>query len=363
MTLLSLLVRAGDDATLATRFDAAVAEDHVDVILADGSRMSLDDAERALALKEERRVYLPLRQPLLRARRQALDPVALRIASQAHGAHDAVDATALRAFLDDTEALRAPALDVLASLAHGEVDDAAKLTRALDLPAMERPDVSVVVRATKDALPKHMPPPKRREAPRALCGHVVFDDDGGARLLTSKALRARRQRALMRGVASAYGHGLVGLALHAPVVLRAIDVSARDAESWWREAVTTTLIEARLAAAVMLAFSTTVTDPEAPMRDRVYAQREVAREEAKRAVGFAVGAELVDDLLMPPWPKAPPHTALIEAANMYLSARDRREDAGLLSPQGLLALHDLAEQPPAQTAAGASWRALFGEIS
>jgi hypothetical protein len=387
--------------TLAGRVAAAVADDTAIVIVADGSQMPRAEAERHLAHKEERRVYPSLRLPLLKARRQALDPAAVRFAfdqalrdtgtSPALPASSAGALAALRAFLAASTGMVAPALDILASVAHGAVDDAHRLVRALDLPDPARFNDSVIielVRGTRESLPRDARPLQRRPAPRLLAGHVV-DDGAVVRLLVAPSLAAGRSLAMARGVGVAYarladvdvGSGL-GLTLSTPAIRRLVGLKGDAAEQLWRHAVCASFLEARLGAAIAVAVAdglASAVDPEAPPRDVWAAVRDQARAAARSAVSFDAGAELVDDRLLPPWPDGVddddvvPAVAAVRAALAAavaaadaLAIRDI-DDGVLLRRHGLVALMEAAPVVAVDegrgTSASVGWQTLLGEVA
>lgn len=379
--------------TLAARVAAVVAEDSVEVVLRDGSVLGRAEAERALALKEEARVYPPLRGPLLRARRQALDPVAARFAFDdviaavglppAPGLED--ELAWLRAFLAGTADLAPAALEVLAGSAGG-IDDAASLSRALDRPAGEQSgDVVAVdlVRVTRVALPRDARPLQRCAAPRGLAGHVV-DDGEVVRVLWATSLRLGRQRALLEGVGRAFGHladlvdlsaGL-GLSLQAASVRQAAGASSSVAAGLWREAVASSLLQARLQASVTVGFLMAEVDPEAPLVERRAVRRDAAWRGARAAVVMDPGQDVSDELLLPPWPdgvidRDASSSSLVQAraracgAADALTLRDIGDEGMLLRPQRLLAVREALQGRAGLTAdvAVAGWRSLLGEVA
>ena|GEM_PF-1860336 len=442
--------------TLPALVAAAVAEDGAIVIVADGSQMPRAEAERHLAIREERGVYPSLRQPLLRARRHALDPAALRfMADQARAEwslpvaaspepksppepqtppaepqtrppepptqpspkppsqpspaggrspnlspkpNPAGPRAALRGFLKASAELVAPALEMLASVSHGAVDDAHQLVRALDLPDPARFNDSVIielVRATRESLPRNVRPLQRRPAPRIMAGQVV-DDGDTVRLLVAPSLTAGRSLAMSRGVGQAYARligvdvgAALGLMLSTPAVRRLVGLKGDPAEQLWRHALCAGLLEARLAAAVAVAVADAMganADPEASPRDVWAMVRDQARGAARAAVGFDAGAERTDDLLLPPWPDgltddnaadAALRLALgaAVAASDALSIRERADDGLLLRRQGLQAViesHGESGEGHGEgavvdeargLAAAAGWKTMLGEVA
>lgn len=379
--------------TLPERVAAAIADDTVDVILNDGGIMSRAAAERALAQKEEERAYAPLRVPLLKSRRRVLDPLALRRAfddlTAAIGLPPSVllgeDTRFLREFLVASAPLAPPALELLESAA-GPITDAATLARALDRPAGEHGgDATAVelVRLTRAALPADARPLQRRKAPRLLAGHAV-DDGELLRILWAETRRLGGQRVLLAGVARAYTRlaGItevdtgVTLALQSPPLRRAAGASSSTAAALWRESVAASLLQARIGAAVAVAFVDAELDPTAPVVEQRAMRRDAVWRAARAAVGVAVG-ELADDLLMPPWPDGILHFDAAKAtawrfrqealaADTALLLRDVGDEGLLLRPRGLEAVREALtdpRRPPQGEAAAAAWRVLLGEVA
>ncbi len=382
--------------TLPDRLTAVIAEDHVDVVLADGSALSRAAAERALALKEERGAYRPLRGPLLKARRRALDPVAWRsridAVAEANGLEPSPSASTtlpfLRAFMTASAPLARPALEMLEASA-GPIEDDVSFERALDRPAGPHSADAVaveLVRLTRSALPPDARPLHRRAAPRALQGHVV-DDGESVRVLWGECHRLRPQRTLLRGVGRAYARlvglhaldGAVALTLQSAPLWRAVGTPTSMATSLWREAVAAGLLEARLAAAVVEAFASAELDPEAPPSERLAMQRDAAWRAAAQAVGAPVG-DVVDDLVMPPWPDgivdvdattsaATRAVALAVAAMGVIGLREVGDEGLLLRARGLLRVREAwhgrvsDHTEGGAVAAADGWRALLAETS
>jgi hypothetical protein len=381
--------------TLSARLAAAVDEDRVEVILADGSALSRGAAERAMVHKEEQGVYRPLRGPWLRARRSALDPIEWRArydaTVDAYGLASTSSASTarsfLRAFLAASAPLARPALEVLQASA-GPIYDPASLARALDRPAGHHATDAVAVEAvrlTRPALPPDARPLQRRAGPRALRGHLV-DDGEVIRVLWAESLRLGAQRALWRGVGRAYARaaeipaaaGGLALTLQTSPMWRAVGASSTTATSLWRDAVAAQLIEARLAAAVVEAFAAAEVDPEATARDQLAMRRDAAWRAATQAVGIPPG-DLVDDALMPCWPDgivdldattAAAHQALelASAGRGVLSLRELGDEGLLLRQRGLMVVRemhrgaDIAHTEADAVVAADAWRALLGEV-
>ncbi|HEY1098710.1 MAG TPA: hypothetical protein VGF99_07270 [Myxococcota bacterium] len=402
------LLLAVQEQTLLPRVHSAIADDVAVITLADGSSLSRADAERALVAREERRVYLPLRGPMLAARQQVRDPIQQRLAYMAASlavlpptASPATSTTTvarLTAFLAASADAVGAVVDALGHVGHVAVEDALALDRALDLPVPALFNDAVVVelvRATRDALPDAAAARlQRRRAPRALNGHVVVDDV--ARLLWAPTLRATGHHAQLRGLGRLYArlagigdvdavdvHGAaIALQLASPAVRRALDVGVRDAERVWRHALCAAFIEARLHAATAVAALTFAADPEQPARDALYELRDRARSAARVAAGLDPGAEVIDELLAPPWPdglrlrgldESRAREALVRAqAATTLSWWRDHLDGALLRRHGLLPLQELPTSSATittadeATAAGRddarAWADVVGEV-
>ncbi len=388
--------------TLLARINSAIADDVVVVPLRDGTMLPRADAERALVTREERRVDLVVRMPLLGARRQVRDPALHRLSFDA--AEDALlpatttttttTTTAfLRAFLTRTADAVPAVIEALSKLGHVEIDGALALERALDLPipALVNDDVLVeLVRLTRGALhDADAARLQRRTAPRSLRGQIVVDEQ--ARLLVAPTLRATAHRQQLVGVGALYGFlagvtdvgSALGLLLSSVPVRRAIEVSVKDAAFIWRHSLCASVIEARLQAAVAVAVAEHRVDADAPARDDFFALRDECRVAARSAVGFDPGAEVVDELLAPPWPdglhlrsaREAQVSCAVDAASTAQHVgwlRDTVDEGVLLRRHGLEPLRELWQPPSAATtttppaqageAAGAAWAILVGEV-
>ncbi len=383
--------------TLLARVHSAIADDVVIVTFADGSSLRRSEAEKALAAKEERRVYLPVRGPLFAARQQVRDPALQRFAFDVVSAEicGVVAATPqrarrrqqLRAFLAATADALPAVLDALGRTGHAEIDSAPALERGLDLPAPHLVNDGVVVdvvRATREAIPDAQAARlQRTTAPRSMAGQIVVDD--GARLLVATTLRTAGHRALLLGVGRLYAHlagaadvgEAIGLSLSSPQVRRALDVGVKDAEFLWRHTLCASLLEARLQAAVALAVVESVADPEAPPRDAFFQRRDEARAAARKAVGLDPGSAIVDELLAPPWPDGLTLLDVDDAhlerawrsadsARRLLWLRDSLDDGALLRRKGLAALAELWRAANAGDGdgdgAGVAWGELVDDV-
>jgi hypothetical protein len=171
----------------------------------EGSTLDLDDAERTLARKEERRLFPPLRDRIAGALRPFLD----------------VERDAANRLVDDLELEEEsdPRLDALVARLREPAAVAlevlgGELPRALDpvCPAGGYAEAAAraLVRAARDASPEVRRPLTRVRAPRALAGHVVTRARGPARALWSPALRGARFSRLLEGSATALVAALIG---------------------------------------------------------------------------------------------------------------------------------------------------------
>lgn len=318
--------------SLRPRVAALLAMEHARVTLPDGGELSVDEAERLLANKEDRRTFAPLRKALDAVARgpleageeagedfeDALEEAGLSTTSElvdVEGARASLDA-----FLGETRALGETCLEVLESEGGAPARDPAALSRALDLPDEAGGFSSQAALAFGRALSAAA---ERRRArglvrlvvPRALAGLVVTAAPGPVRVGSCAALRAWRFASLVDGAASGVAAALfseqqlsapgedaartfgraLGLSSLSPTVRMAIlDEGARAAEKKSRVGRATWLLHARLRAAVARALLVEGDDPE---------QRfELAHDAVVEALGASPEAALVRSLLLPPWP-------------------------------------------------------------
>lgn len=232
-------------AALAIR---ALARDRAAVTLDDGSVLSLHEAQRLLARKEEHRAHRPLR--------RAIDGA---LVSVRHFYDDRYDGPAgdADAFLRGSDDLARAALATLQALAGGELVDEHDLARALDLPleCWTVDGALAVVSALRGAARAAL---RSVRVPSALHGWVVLVE--GPRLgVGASPARFDSFAALVRGgcravgaavgTAGAEGHALGALS---PAVLRAVGLSRADAERTARLAACARLLAARITAARLL---------------------------------------------------------------------------------------------------------------
>jgi hypothetical protein len=299
--------------TLGPRVRAALAADSVEVVVADGTALSLAAAERQLVNRESDRVFVPLRVALARAQAPHDRPFALRSAWRAalalpEPAAPSTTAAALRAFLLASRAVGEAAREVLGDLGGVDVDSGVTLERALDLPEpalFGEPLALALAKAAKAALPKDAAALLRVAVPRALAGGIVVDDgasdadaDGAAgaadgaravRLLWATPFRAARFAALMTGLGRALVAAIPGAAPRPGLSLLATEPAARRAIGDDKAAATRAfhvvvaraIVDARAAAAGALVVADGVGDIEE--------ERERARQAVRDAVGIDVG--------------------------------------------------------------------------
>jgi hypothetical protein len=266
------------EASLESRVEQALALERTPVVLADGSRLSLDDAERLLADKEARRVFAPLRGSL----DEAMAPLAEQLRASSQRFEDeaeqllgpAVVPPALAALTDELDdTLQDPAreaLRLLEEIGGAPARDAAGLARAVDLPDPEgfsdRASRELVRRARQAAERVLARDVVALRAPRAMLGLVVSAAEGGVRAAVVPSRTAGRFLANTRaglGAAAAalapagalavsrerelrvLGEALTLGALPPPARRRVFGESAADADRRARVAAAAHLVGAR----------------------------------------------------------------------------------------------------------------------
>lgn len=242
---LSAVEQAAAGARLA---ELALVYEAAQVRLVDGTALSLDDGERALAGKEERRPHPALRAALDRA----LDPVRQLFDYRTVGDDAADQATAFLAATDD---LGHAALEALEVLAGAEVVDAASLAWALDPPstALQCPQALALVDAGRAAAGATL---RTMRVPRVLAGVVLLGEEPRLGVFPG-LLRAHRFFQTVRGGYQAVAVAALvpalgsGMALGAllPPVLRGAGLSRSDADRSARVGVARAVVAARVAAA------------------------------------------------------------------------------------------------------------------
>jgi hypothetical protein len=272
-------------AALPARIDRALAAERVDVVLRDGSTLSLDDAERLLANKEDRRAHRPLRASIddaLRPHRQFRD---YQI--------DADEARVLlERFLVLSQGLRDAALEALAALGDERPEDAASLCRALDLPdghgAFGEAVTTHLLGRARDAAGRNV---ARVRAPRDLAGAVLID----AFAFPKHARFRRHQLTLEAGAIAIAGARSVGLAfalgLQHPSARRALALGRTVDERAARVACACAILQCRIDASLALAHND---------------------DELRDLLSQALAADLGRDLTPPGWASESPAALAID---------------------------------------------------
>lgn len=319
-------------AALPGRVALALELEATAVVLADGSSLSLDDAERLLARKEERHAHLPLRRSLDEAQR----PVVRQLLQfEGYGSNDASapgTTPALTAFLTTSRSLRDAAREALATLGGEPLEGPAALARALDLPDAsgafgEAATTQLLAVARDAARPVHRV--GRFRAPRLLSGTTLVVDvtelsgpSGGRETRFAQPpliLRHQRHartldagcRALAAATATASDDVLgraMALGLASGPGRRAHGATRGDADRAARVGAACLVLEARAQAALALV-ARREGDASAVVDD--------AREALIDAWGSDPGAALVEERLLPPWTFADEPTT---AAPSWLAA-------------------------------------------
>lgn len=352
----------------ADRVARAIAFEGTAVVLADGSSMTLDEAEKTLAAKEQERVHTALRRSLDEARSRSLGgrsgfetgtawqpPEQFdRYESEERGGIDAVRAR-LEAFLVGTRDARDAALEQLAGLAGGSLHVPTALERALDLPeaagAFSDEAASALLAAARGGAPAPQRPLRRVRVPRRLTGVRLEDEEGVFLGVGPPVLRfARHARTVLGGAAClgrAIAHGedtrgaraaavACGLALlTAPARRAALGVARAQAERAERIAWATLLLETRASCALWCSRSASAGASE----DR-------EREALMDALGADPGRvglwERLDALEEPSLALAE-----VDAGRAYLLLRDGFDEAFALRGEAWRALEDPALAEPA----------------
>ncbi len=342
--------------SLPGRVRAAISRDRAPVLLRDGSRLTLDDAERTLAKKEERRAFLPLRRALEEAAAAADESFAraherfddvlgevlvgpheqLASAPPSHAgssvpsaaAPDGADIEAaaqtlsaadvalswLARFLRDVKDAALAAREALAHDGHQPLEDPASFARGLDLPDPEgfsEEAVRRLGRALSSAAGQHQRRAlKAVRAPRALAGVVLSAELGPVRVAACPSSRAARFLSL----SGALGGG---------VALTLSDADALAPRGEDELLVFGAALSLGAGAAVVRRGVLEEPSAEAERRGRVLAAtrllrveaaahaarvrlsgegREALRETLAGTLGVDPPVELLDTLTAPPWP-------------------------------------------------------------
>lgn len=308
-------------AALPGRVARALELEATAVVLADGSSLSLDDAERLLARKEERSAHLPLRRSLDAARRPVVHQL---LQFEGYGSDELVGdpatKAALTAFLTTSRSLRDAAREALATLGGEPLEGPAALTRALDLPdasgAFGEAATTQLLAVARDAA-RPVQRVGRFRAPRLLSGTALVIDvsalsgsSGGreARFAQPPVI-LRHQRhartldagcralaAATAGATAAVSDDLLGramaLGLASAPSRRAYGATRGDADRAARVGAACLVLEARAQAALAL-----LARPEADAGAVV----DAAREALIDAWGCDPGVALVEERLLGPW--------------------------------------------------------------
>jgi hypothetical protein len=317
------LLRAHIEA-LPTRIAHATAADTFEVDVA-GERFVIAEALRALADKEDARVYPSLRDAIDRCApptRHAFHPFAI-------AAPNADAQAALTSFLTTTAPLCSAVIEMLSHAGKAEVTDRRSLLRALDLPLRDAPHDDVVRAAAKtviDALPRQQTPfvVKRTTAPRLWAGHVTSTD--AVRLFVPSVqfptLRMSQHLDVTHGTGALLARGAGGDELRGAFTVALLSSSVRRhtqlprpiAERAERIGTATLFLRARVAASVAL-----VNAPEQDV--------DACRELVQKALGFDVGAPDVLRWLAPPLPTG---GALVDVVQHRMAAATNAVDAAAL---------------------------------
>lgn len=294
---------------------AALAREQVRVPLADGSSLSLDEAERLLAAREQHGPHRELRRGL----EQAHDEFRW---FDEFGTDDATLGATVDAFLARSEDLAVGALEALEALGGAAVDDAPSLAWALDLPApgFEQSVAFGVLDVARSAAGVALPCVR---VPRALTG-VVLDLEQVRLGVARAGLGADRWWRMLAGGLEVLVVGHAGdarlasafaLGAAAPVVLRRAGVARQGAERLCRIATARALLLLRGRAALAVhgwpdaleAVTRRSIRPTAALRELV----------AGAPVG-GTGAAIM---------------ALVESAARAITLRDAWDEAFVLDPQ------------------------------
>lgn len=227
-----------------------LARERVEVVLDDGSALSLEDAERLLARREERQLHRPLR----RAVDRALAPV--RQFNDGRSEELLPDLT-LDALLAGTADLARAALEVLQDLGGASPRDEHELARLLDLPdGVFHLDVALAVVAVTRAAAGV--PLRSARVPRALVGVVLVDEEARFGVHAGTMRADRFARTVKGGVtalalqARASTTVAAGVALGAltPATLRAAGLGREEAERVARMNAARAVLQVRTGAAL-----------------------------------------------------------------------------------------------------------------
>jgi hypothetical protein len=274
----ALVTALDTEARMAARVGRALARERCQVILADGSHLTLDHAETQLLKKEETRAHPQLR----RSVDESLSPFRHFDDHRSGGSSPIPDPGAdADTFLTLTQPAMEAARSVLGTVGGEELASPASLARGLDLPSesggfSEAAAVGLLVAAREAAGPALLRTTRRVRVPRALAGialvnlpeprfgtpaHVLRYDRharsviGGLQALVAAAGAAADESfGMAHGIAR--GIGVFG----APVRKSALGEARSAAERHGRIAAACCLLQARLQVALWRAAARTPGD-------------------------------------------------------------------------------------------------------
>lgn len=345
------LLRRLDDVPRRVRRTLAI--EAADVVVADGSQLPLDEAERLLANREDRRVHAALRGSV----DEALGPF-----RQFHRyGSDAATGAAAKVFLRDTAALRDAAREALGSLGGAPLEDSLSLAWALDLPdaqgAFGDDATRALVTALRDAV---RAPPAAFRAPRAMAGAAL---DGRYAWPAGLRRADRHLRTLeAAGTALAWGQGAgadvgmaAALALSSAPIRQAAGTDRRGAERSARICAASVVLRAR----ACIAIATLGED----------AHEDEAREAVIDALGIDPGRALLAQLAAPSWASVDDETprAFLRAPAYALALRDAFDETWVLRGETWDAIEhgdvvrSLVEEKSDANVWATAWRTWAGE--
>lgn len=298
------------------RVAAALALERLDVALADGSSLTLDESERLLASKEDQRAHMALRRSVDEATRSFRH-------FRLYRSDDATRELA-KPFLAATAPLAAAAREALGALGGAPLEDPGSLARGLDLPDANGVFGDDATRALAAVVRGALrTPPSAIRVPRAMTGACL---DGRYAWPTGMRRCDRHLRTLEAlGTAAAFAQGqgepavraapaafgfAAALALSSSPVRQASGTDRRQAERAARICAATFVLRARARIALAQLPEDAHTDE--------------AREIVIAALGVDPGHALLVQLAEPPWTTVDdelPH-AFMHAPTYALALRD-----------------------------------------
>ncbi|MCP4500018.1 MAG: hypothetical protein GY822_08665 [Deltaproteobacteria bacterium] len=307
------------------RIRRAVANDVVKVILADGSSLTLDEAEQTLMNKEEKGPYAPLASRIALATSTIEDecePFFDTLEENGlHASHPGLlpggdfeaAEKSLRLFIDDTNEAQVAALDVLQQLSKAGLEEPFALARALDMPNVKGAFSHDIVKALcgaslEKAGPRLMRPIKRMAVPRSMAG-ISLSGERTLRVGWLSSSRSARYSALLSGSAAGVGISLMGApSLAADDAGR--QVGAGFSFGWQRALLLKTLVDEEEGAALakqQVLLSQKILLARMAASAAIVLLRdgrdfEALRESLAGLLHQDVGERIVEDLFLPPWP-------------------------------------------------------------